>query len=186
LFFLYPFENENVRINFFHHELRTNDRVKNKIKELEALSAASSAELTTAYLTANGNAGFKAKYKEELEEIKTKLFLRGTDAPDAATKKELRQQKKKIDAQIQEEIRAQVKEKFDYDIPIATVEKAGISSTGGVIDNELTDIQTEYTPYRLKNELWKELKPKFEYKWSSITGTVERIINDTKTQLIEW
>lgn len=136
--------------------------------------------------TTQATKSVKAKYKEELEEIKTKLSLRGTDAPDTATKKELRQQKKKIEAQIQEEIRAQVKEKFDYDIPIATVEKAGISSTGGVIDNELTDIQTEYTPYRLKNELWKELKPKFEYKWSSKTGTVERIKNDTATQLIEW
>lgn len=128
----------------------------------------------------------KEKYKDELEEIKTKLALRGKDALDATSKKELRQQKKKIEAQIQEEIKAIVKEKFDYDIPIATVEKAGISSTGGVIDNELTHIQTEYTPYRIKNELWKELKPKFEYKWSSKTGKVERIKNDTETQLIEW
>ena len=122
----------------------------------------------------------------ELEGIKTKLALRGKDALDAATKKELRKQKKKIEAQIQEEIKAIVKEKFDYDIPIATVEKAGISSTGGVIENELTHKQTEYTPYRIKNELWKELKPKFEYKWSSKTGKVERIKNDTETQLIEW
>ena len=136
--------------------------------------------------TAQATKTVKAKYKEELEEIKNKLALRGKDALDAATKKELRQQKKKIEAQIQEEIKAIVKEKFDYDIPIATVEKAGISSTGGVIDNELTDIQTEYTPYRLKNELWKELKPKFKYKWSSKTGKVERIKNDTETQLIEW
>lgn len=136
--------------------------------------------------TAQATKTVKAKYKDELEEIKTKLALRGKDALDATTKKELRQQKKKIEAQIQEEIKAIVKEKFDYDIPIATVEKAGISSTGGVIDNELTDIQTEYTPYRIKNELWKELKPKFEYKWSSKTGKVERIKNDTETQLIEW
>ena len=136
--------------------------------------------------TAQATKTVKAKYKDELEGIKTKLALRGKDALDAATKKELRKQKKKIEAQIQEEIKAIVKEKFDYDIPIATVEKAGISSTGGVIENELTHIQTEYTPYRIKNELWKELKPKFEYKWSSKTGKVERIKNDTETQLIEW
>lgn len=136
--------------------------------------------------TAQATKTVKAKYKDELEEIKTKLALRGKDALDTATKKELRQNKKKIEVQIQEEIKAIVKEKFDYDIPIATVEKAGISSTGGVIDNELTDIQTEYTPYRIKNELWKELKPKFEYKWSSKTGKAERIKNDTETQLIEW
>lgn len=136
--------------------------------------------------TAQATKTVKAKYKDELEEIKTKLALRGKDALDAATKKELRQQKKKIEAQIQEEIKAIVKEKFDYDIPIATVEKAGISSTGGSSDNELTLIQNEYTPYRVKKELWKELKPKFEYKWSSKTGKVERIKNNTETQLIEW
>ncbi|MCO7185049.1 N-6 DNA methylase [Tenacibaculum sp. XPcli2-G] len=136
--------------------------------------------------TAQATKTVKEKYKDELEEIKNKLTLRGKDALDVATKKELRQKKKKIEAQIQEEIKAIVKEKFDYDIPIATVEKAGISSTGGVIDNELTDIQNEYTPYRFRNELWKELKPKFEYKWSSKTGKVERIKNDTETQLIEW
>ena len=136
--------------------------------------------------TAQATKTVKAKYKDELEEIKTKLALRGKDALDAATKKELRQQKKKIEAQIQEEIKAIVRDKFDYEIPIATVEKAGISSTGGSSDNELTLIQNEYTPYRVKKELWKELKPKFEYKWSSKTGKVERIKNNTENQLIEW
>jgi len=128
----------------------------------------------------------KAIYKEELDEIKKQLAIRGAEAPDAATKKDLRKQKKKIEDQIEVEISAIVKEKFDYDIPIATVEKAGISSTGGVIDNELTDIQTEYTPYRIKKELWQELKPTFDYIWSSKTAKVECIKNNTETQTIEW
>ena len=128
----------------------------------------------------------KAKYKEELEEIEMQLALRGTKAPDATTKKELRKQKKKIEAQIQVEIRAIVKEKFDYEIPIATVEKAGISSTGGVIDNELIHIQKEYTPYRKENKLWKEKETTYQYKWNSKTSKVESIKNDTKTQTIEW
>jgi len=55
-----------------------------------------------------------------------------------------------------------------------------ITSSGGAL------IQNEYTPYRVKKELWKELKPKFEYKWSSKTGKVERIKNNTENQLIEW
>lgn len=124
----------------------------------------------------------KAKYKPTLDDIKVQYDLKTTKAD---TKKELRQQKKKIEDQIEIEIRASIKEKFDYEIPIATVEKAGISSTGGVIDNELTAIQTEYTHYRIKNELWKDLKPKFEYNWSSKTANVERIKNNTATQTIE-
>ena len=128
----------------------------------------------------------EAKYKTELDKIKGLLALRGVEAPDAETKKEQRQQKKRIEDQIQVEIRAIVKVKFDYDIPIATVEKAGISSTGGIIDNELTDIEKEYTPYRLKNELWKDLKPKFEYMWSNKDSNVECIKNTTDKQIIEW
>ncbi len=128
----------------------------------------------------------KAKYQNELNEIDSQLALRGNDAPDAEAKKELRAKKKKIEDAMEVEIRTIVKEKFDYDIPIATVEKAGISSTGAVTDNELTDILKQYTPYRTANQLWKEVKPVFEYKWSSKTGKVERIKNQNETTTIEW
>lgn len=128
----------------------------------------------------------KEKYKEELDEIKRLLALRGAEAPDMATKKGLRRKRTQIEEQIQTEIRAIVKEKFDYEIPIASVEKAGISSTGSVIENELLDIQKEYTPYRIKNKLWKETQPIFEYKWNSESGMVERIKNNSITQIVEW
>ncbi|AXG72961.1 N-6 DNA methylase [Flavobacterium arcticum] len=128
----------------------------------------------------------KAKHAPELNSIKEKLMLKGAEALNTTTKKELRQQKKKIEEQIEVEIRAIVKEKFDYEIPIATVEKAGISSTGSIIENELIDIEKEYTPYRIKNELWKEQKPNFKYVWSSKTGKVERVKNSAEIQIIEW
>jgi len=127
-----------------------------------------------------------AIYEEELKEIDTKLKLKGKEALDALTKKELRAKKKAIETKKELEIRAIIKEKFDYDIPIATVEKAGINSTGGSIDNELTPIYNQYTPYRTKNKLWEELIPNFDYKWDSKTSKVERIKNSSKPQTIEW
>ena len=70
-------------------------------------------------------------------------------------KKELKAKKKKIEEQKAIEIKAIVKEKFDYEIPIAEVQKAGISTTGAAIENELVPLAEEYTPYRLENTMWE-------------------------------
>ena len=55
-----------------------------------------------------------------------------------------------------------LKEKFDYEIPVADIQKAGISSIGAPIDNDLIPLAEEYTPYRKENRLWdvptKEIK----------------------------
>ena len=47
-----------------------------------------------------------------------------------------------------------VKEQFSYEIPIAEIQKAGISSTGAEIENELIPLAKEFTPYRIDNKLW--------------------------------
>ena len=135
--------------------------------------------------TDEANTEVRAKYQTELNEIDAQLTLRGKEAPSATTKKELRSRKKTIEEQIEVEVRVIVKERFDYDIPIASVEKAGISSTGGAIDNELTDILKEYNPYRIENKLWFENKSIFEYKWSSKSEKVERLKNSAESIIIE-
>lgn len=128
-----------------------------------------------------------AKYEEELKSIDYQLALRGKDAPSTVIKKELRAKKRKIAEDIDLEVRQIVKERFDYDIPIATVEKAGISSTGTSIENELKDtILPQYVPYRKQNELWKEIKPEFKYKWNTKTGKTERIKDNSEPIVIEW
>ena len=52
------------------------------------------------------------------------------------------------------EIKKQIKEKYNYQIAIAEVEKAGISTTGSVIENELKPLALEFTKYRKENNLW--------------------------------
>lgn len=105
-----------------------------------------------------------AKYKEQLENIEKELAKKGKEALKADEKKKLRKDKKDIESQIEKEIKTKIKENFNYEIPIAEVEKAGISTTGAKIDNELTPLEKEFKVYRDKNGLWESEKLEFEYK----------------------
>lgn len=100
-----------------------------------------------------------AKYTPQIEPIEEKLALRGKEAPTNAEKKELRRQLKEIQEKMESEIKARIKKDFDYQIPIAEVEKAGISTTGAEIENELIPLSREFKQYRKEHRLWKN---KFE------------------------
>ena len=103
-----------------------------------------------------------ARYFNELSAIESQLEKRGKEAVSKDDKKNLNARKKKIDEDKASEIRRIVKEKFDYEIPVAEIQKAGISSIGAPIDNDLIPLAEEYTPYRKENHLWdvptKEIK----------------------------
>ena len=95
-----------------------------------------------------------AKYSKELVTIEEQLSLRGKNALPKDEKNELNARRKKIAEQASLEIKEIVKEKFDYEIPFAEVQKAGISTTGAEIENELKPLAEEYTPYRKRKNLW--------------------------------
>ena len=96
----------------------------------------------------------EAKYDEEMTDIDAKLAKRGKEALSKDEKKSLRARKKELVALIENEIKALVKERFDYVIPIAEDQKAGISTTGAKIENELEPLEKEFTEYRKENKLW--------------------------------
>lgn len=104
------------------------------------------------------------KYANELQPIKEKLVLRGKDAPGIEVKKELRAKLKQLEKKIEDEIKTKIRNEFDYEIPIAEVEKAGISTTGAVIENELVPLKEEFTKYRKANKLWKTKFDTIEYE----------------------
>jgi type I restriction enzyme M protein len=104
------------------------------------------------------------KYQDELKPIVEKLALRGKEAPSKDEKKELRAKKKEIEEKIQKEIKAMVKEQFNYQIPIAEVQKAGISTTGAKIDNELIPLQEQLSRYKEANNLWQTQNKEYKYK----------------------
>lgn len=94
------------------------------------------------------------KYEFELTPIIKQLALKGKNTPDATRKKELKAQQKEIEAKRDAEIKVMVKKEFDYQIAMAKVEKAGISTTGQEIENELIPLKEEFTKYRESVRLW--------------------------------
>ena len=54
------------------------------------------------------------------------------------------------------EIKEIIKKKFDYEIPISDIKKAGITTTGAETDNELPELLKIYTKYRKAKSLWEE------------------------------
>lgn len=115
----------------------------------------------------------EAKYDEEMTDIDAKLAKRGKEALTKDEKKSLRARKKELTALIENEIKVLVKERFDYVIPIAEVQKAGISTTGAKIENELEPLEKEFTEYRKENKLWEKHVKATKYNVSD-DGTMLR------------
>lgn len=104
------------------------------------------------------------KYEPQIKPIQDKLDLRGAAAPNAEEKKQLRAELKAIEEKIAAEVKATVKKEFNYQIPIAEVEKAGISTTGAQIENELVPLANEFKTYRIEKKLWKVKFSKISYE----------------------
>lgn len=94
------------------------------------------------------------RYQKEVESLKEKMKQRGNEAPSKEEKKIYRAKLKALQEKTEAEVKAIVKEQFDYEIPIAEIQKAGISTTGAEIENELIPLAKEFTPYRIANKLW--------------------------------
>ncbi len=122
-------------------------------------------EETTLYATITNDARAEAvaPYLSELEDIDLKLATRGKDAVSKEDKKRLKIRRKDIETIIETETKKLVKERFDYQIPIAEVQKAGISTTGAPIENELLPLETEYTEYRKEHSLWMQKAKQITY-----------------------
>lgn len=95
-----------------------------------------------------------SKYQKEIDNLREKLKLRENEAPSKEEKKAYIAKLKALQEKTEAEVKTIVKEKFDYEIPIAEIQKAGISTTGAEIENELIPLAKEFTPYRIANKLW--------------------------------
>ena len=114
------------------------------------------------------------KYKEQLESFETDLKKKGNEALTKEEKAKVRKQIKELQVTIENEIKHLIKERFDYVVPIAEVKKAGISSTGTKIENELEPLEQEYTKYRKENKLWEKIVRSTNYNVSN-DGVITRI-----------
>lgn len=124
-------------------------------------------------ISAKAEKKIKARVADEITEINRKLLLKGKEAISADEKKQLKVQLKQINEKMADEIKAEIKEAFNYQIPIAEVEKAGISTTGAKIENELEPLAEEFKKYREGNHLWKNIFS--EVKYEVIEDNIYRI-----------
>ena len=109
---------------------------------------------TYAQIVRQAEITISSKYKDEVNSLEEKIKLKGKDAPTKEEKKTYKAKLKALEENIDAEIKSMVKEQFSYEIPIVEIQKAGISSTGAEIENELIPLAKEFTPYRIENKLW--------------------------------
>lgn len=106
------------------------------------------------------------KTKSSLTSIENEILSIQQDQKD--NKNNLKIAKKELDELhklINEEIKPVIKKKFDYDIPIAKIDDAGITTTGASSEgNQLPELVKEYKEYNEKNGLWTYHTPRFSYK----------------------
>ena len=85
------------------------------------------------------------KLKDEEKELKANKKLIAKDE-----KSQLNSIKQKMNIEIKELIR----DEFDYEIPIADIKQAGISTTGKETHNELIELLKVYQEYAKEKKLW--------------------------------
>ena len=102
-----------------------------------------------------------AKYAEQLAALNAFIADKNNPRSEVKVKKA---ELKALEATIAEEVKPIVKQLFDYQIPIAQVQKAGITTTGAECENELEELLKEYAPYRKEHKLWEATAKRYEYK----------------------
>lgn len=122
-------------------------------------------------IVANGNAQLDIKYLPLIEALETEYNAK-TKEQKKADKKEYTEALKKLELQRQEDLKLIIKDKFDYEIAIVEVEKAGITSTGAECENELIDVAKEFKVYAKESNLWKHLDGYVKY--DEINGEMKR------------
>ena len=121
-----------------------------------------------------------AQYETELAEIAQQISEKGKTADE---KKALRAKQKAIEIKAEAEVKALVKARFTYDIPLAEVEKAGISTTGAEIENELEPLETEFTAYRKEKSLWNRKFSQTGYQITDNHKITRMLIAEEKSEV---
>jgi type I restriction enzyme M protein len=119
------------------------------------------------------------KYQLEIESLNSFIEDKSNN------KEEVRQKKlelKTLQAKMELEKKTIVKRLFDYQIPIARVEKAGITTTGAECDNELDVVLNEYNRYRIESKLWESRTLKYKYEVRN--NLFYRKMNDEEWKII--
>jgi len=126
------------------------------------------------------------KDKKNTTSVETEITtIKKEQADNRLNKKTAEKELKELYKQIDEETKPVVKKKFDYDIPIAKIDDAGITTTGAASEgNQLPQLVDEYSDYRIQNNLWPVLNNETIYamntdgKYCRYIGSQEVVLNE--------
>jgi len=118
-----------------------------------------------------------SKSEKELQIAMTNSEIRILQNKHKEAKQDFDKWFKELEITMASEIKAQIKKEFNYQIPIAEVEKAGISSTGSQIENELEPLAKEFKAYRKKAKLWDTMIKEISYQISDYEIGRVRIVD---------
>ena len=126
------------------------------------------------------------KDKKNTTSVETEITTNKKEQADnRLNKKTAEKELKGLYKQIDEETKPVVKKKFDYDIPIAKIDDAGITTTGAASEgNQLPQLVDEYSAYRIQNNLWPVLNNEIIYalntdgKYCRYIGSQEVVLNE--------
>ena len=126
------------------------------------------------------------KDKKNTTSVETQITkIKKEQADNRLNKKTAEKELKELYKQIDEETKPVVKKKFDYDIPIAKIDDAGITTTGAASEgNQLPQLVDEYSDYRIQNNLWPVLNNETIYamntdgKYCRYIGSQEVVLNE--------
>lgn len=124
--------------------------------------------------------------KKNTTSVETEITtIKKEQADNRLNKKTAEKELKELYKQIDEETKPVVKKKFDYDIPIAKIDDAGITTTGAASEgNQLPQLVDEYSAYRIQNNLWPVLNNEIIYamntdgKYCRYIGSQEVVLNE--------
>ncbi|MDE7022567.1 MAG: N-6 DNA methylase [Lachnospiraceae bacterium] len=134
-------------------------------------------------------AEIRKRYHNEIVSLEgeRKLILENSVADKSENRRKMKdidKSLKKIEMKILEEAKPLIKEYFDYEIPIAMIKDAGITTTGASSkDNQLPQLQEEYKEYRIKNKLWKTIQKSISYKMET-DGRIVKMLEGKEVELV--
>ena len=123
---------------------------------------------------------------DELNSEKEKL-LDSKKREDKARVREINKLLNSIEQQVIEEAKPRIKELFDYEIPIAMVNDAGITTTGAPSENkELPKLVEEFAAYNDEEKLWNHHDYSALYEYNVDTdGSIVRTFNEDE-EVLTW
>lgn len=131
----------------------------------------------------------RAEKREKIDELNAEKerLIDSKKREDKARVKEINKLLDVIEQQIIEEAKPRIKELFDYEIPIAMVNDAGITTTGAATENkELKQLVKEFTAYNDKVKLWKHHDYSVLYEYNVGTeGSIVRTFNKDE-EVLSW